>query len=57
MADNERLLRELPFVDDARIIIVPADSNFVDVAVIVREKYPYGASVRIDDVKRGLIGL
>ncbi len=57
MADNERLLRELPFVDDARITIVAADSNYADVAIIVREKYPYGASVRIDDSSRGLISL
>jgi len=55
LADNERLLRELPFVDDARIIIVAVDSVFADIAVIVREKYPYGASVRIDDVEKGLI--
>lgn len=55
MADNERLLRELPFVDDARIMIVALDSIFADVAVIIREKYPYGAEVRLDDVKSGLI--
>ena len=55
LADNERLLRELPFIDDARITIVPIDSNLVDVAIIVREKYPYGAEVRIDDVKSGMI--
>lgn len=55
LADNERLLRELPFIDDARITIVSVDSNLVDVAVIVREKYPYGAEVRIDDVKSGMI--
>ncbi|MCK7540629.1 MAG: hypothetical protein MZV63_61935 [Marinilabiliales bacterium] len=27
MADNERLMRELPFVDDARITIIAADGN------------------------------
>ncbi len=55
LADNERLLRELPFIDDARITIVSVDSNLVDVAIIVRERYPYGAEVRIDDVKSGMI--
>ncbi len=55
LADNERLLRELPFIDDARITIVPVDSNLVDVAIIVREKYPYGAEVRIDEVNSGMI--
>jgi hypothetical protein len=55
MADNERLLRELPFIDDARITIVAVDSNYADVAVIIREKYPYGAGVTIDDVDAGKI--
>jgi hypothetical protein len=55
MADNERLLRELPFIDDARIMIVAVDSNFADVAVVVREKYPYGAGVRLDDLNTGMI--
>lgn len=57
MADNERLLRDLPFIEDARIIIVPADSNTVDVAVIVRETYPYGFDFRFDDVTRGRVRL
>lgn len=55
LADNERLLRELPFIDDARITIVPADSNLVDIAVTIREQYPYGAEVRLDDVRCGQI--
>ncbi len=55
LADNERLLREMPFIDDARITVVPVDSNIVDVAIIVREKYPYGAEIRLDDLKSGLV--
>jgi hypothetical protein len=57
MADNERLLRELPFVEDARIIIVPVDSNLVDVAVIVRENYPYGFGFRFDGIPSGMVKL
>jgi hypothetical protein len=57
LADNERLLRELPFIDDARITIMPVDSNLVDVTIIVREKYPYGAEVRIDDLRSGRIAV
>ena len=57
LADNERLLRELPFIDDARITVVPADSNFADIAVVVREKYPVGINLRIDDLKSGRIGV
>jgi len=57
MADNERLLRDLPFVEDARIIIVPADSNLVDVAVVVRENYPYGFDFRFDGIPKGTVKL
>ncbi len=57
MADNERLLRELPFVEDARIIIVPVDSNLVDVAVIVRENYPYGFGFQFDGIPKGMVKL
>ncbi|MDZ7636579.1 MAG: hypothetical protein U5L72_20045 [Bacteroidales bacterium] len=55
MADNERLLRELSFMDDARITIVAVDSNYADVAIIVRETISYGASVRLDNIKSGMI--
>jgi hypothetical protein len=57
LADNERLLRELPFIDDARITVVPADSNLADIAIVVREKYPLGLNVRLDDLKSGEAGL
>lgn len=57
MADNERILRELSFIADARIIIVPADSNLVDVAVIVRETYPMGFDFRIDGLSSGMLKL
>jgi len=57
MADNERLLRELLFVEDARIVIVPVDSNLVDVAVIVRENYPYGFGFQFDGIPKGTVKL
>ncbi len=57
LSDNERLLRELPFIDDARITVIPVDSTFADIAVVVREKYPVGISIRLDDVQTGKMGL
>ena len=57
LSDNERLLRRLPFIDDSRITVVPADSNQADIAVIVREKYPVGANLRIDDIRSGKVGI
>jgi len=57
LSDNERLLRELPYIDDSRITVVAADSNYADIAVVVREKYPVGANLRINDIMSGRLGV
>ena len=55
MADNERLLRQLPYIYDARITVVPVDSLYADVAIIVRENYPYGATASVNGLKAGML--
>ncbi|MCB9027782.1 MAG: hypothetical protein H6545_01500 [Bacteroidales bacterium] len=55
LSDNERLIRELPFIDDATITVIPIDSNTADIAVVVRENYPYGLNARVDDIRSGMI--
>jgi len=55
MADNERLLRQLPFIDDAIITIVTVDSSYADVAIIVRETYPYGLNLSIKGLNSGTV--
>ncbi len=57
MADNERLLRGLSFIEDARIIIVPVEGNMADVAVIVRENYPLGFDLKLNGITEGSIGV
>jgi hypothetical protein len=57
MADNERLLRSLSFIDDARIIIVPVDGNMADVAVVVRENYPVGFDLKLNGITEGNAGI
>jgi hypothetical protein len=57
IADNERLLRRLPYIDDAHITIMPVDSNLADVTIILREKYPYGADVRFNGIEKGKVRL
>jgi hypothetical protein len=49
LADSERLLREVAFINDARIEVVPADADtaMVDVFVFVRDRWPYGADLKI----------
>ncbi len=55
MADNERLLRHLPFIDDALITIISVDSSHVDVAIVIRENYPYGLQLSLDGINSGMV--
>ncbi len=49
LADNERILRALPFIDDARILVRPDEDHpiFVDVIVITRDRWSLGAAGKI----------
>lgn len=46
-SDNEKFLRDLSFLQDARIVIVPIANNSdeVDVLVLVKDVFPIGGSV------------
>jgi len=49
IAYNEKWLRDLPFLQDARIIasILPYDTNKVDIHVISKDILPYGGQLNI----------
>ncbi|MCZ6520436.1 MAG: hypothetical protein O6848_02935 [Bacteroidetes bacterium] len=56
---NERVIRSLRFIKDARIYVVPSDSNeyFVDLIVVTKDVYPisFGVSARgVDEFKFAL---
>jgi hypothetical protein len=46
MADNERFLRELTYLQDAKIMVKEAESSpdSVDVAIICKDVFPFGGS-------------
>lgn len=46
-ADNEKFLRDLSFLQDARIIVVPVKENLdeVDILVLIKDVFPIGGSV------------
>jgi hypothetical protein len=44
LSDNERILRQLPFLDDSRILIVPVSGDYADIVVVVRDVYSLGVS-------------
>ncbi|WP_291910609.1 hypothetical protein [Chitinophaga sp. CB10] len=47
LADNERYLRNRPFIQDARIYVIPGDpmSDSVDIEVVTKDVFEYGADV------------
>jgi hypothetical protein len=45
MADNERLLRALPYIEDAKIIVYKTVSDSVDVEVITKDNFSLGFDV------------
>ncbi|MBC7488105.1 MAG: hypothetical protein H7282_15295 [Cytophagaceae bacterium] len=55
VADNERLIRQLPYILDCRILVVnnPVDSSMVDLWVITEDKFSLGGELVVggpDDV-------
>lgn len=55
IADNERLLRNLPYIEDATIQIHPTDGSkdSVDVIVITKDVWSKAFDIAIDDVHSG----
>lgn len=57
LSDNERILRQLPYIDDSRIIIVPVSGNEVDIVVLTKDVYSLGATVNMSSIKKGSVSL
>jgi len=50
-SDNERLLRDLSFIEDAKIQVIPVENSFdsVSVLVVVKDRYPIGIGGKLND--------
>lgn len=59
LADNERVLRELSFIRDARIYVnsTSEDSDSVDVLVLVQDVLPYSVGGRFGSLDRSSVEL
>lgn len=53
LADNERIIRQLSFIKDCRIVVIPVQNQEVDLLVITKDIYSLGANLEISDVKSG----
>ncbi len=59
LSDNEKFLRDLPYLRDAVISVqpVPGYENSVDVVIITRDVFSIGGSIAVSSVTRGKIVL
>jgi hypothetical protein len=57
ISDNERLIRQLPFIDDSRIIIIPVSEEAVDIVVVTKDIYSLAASYNYSSIKKGSASL
>jgi hypothetical protein len=57
LSDNERLLRELPFIDESRIIVIPASDGIVDIMVLTKDVYSLGANFEFKSIKSGSLSV
>lgn len=50
-SDNERIIRNLPYVEEAKIYVIPVaiNSDSVNVIVVTKDKYPIGVSIDVND--------
>jgi hypothetical protein len=57
LSDNERILRQLPFIHDARIIVVPVSDEEADIVVITKDVYSLGGSYDYEGLKKGAVSV
>ncbi|MCF8222081.1 MAG: hypothetical protein K9J25_02960 [Bacteroidales bacterium] len=57
LSESERLLRKLPYIYDARIIIVPVSREDVDIMVITKDVYSLGLMTEIHGYNVGKVSL
>ncbi len=55
ISDNERIIRQLPYIDDARILIVPVSDEEADIIIITKDVYSLGGDLTIRSKTSGSI--
>lgn len=57
ISDNERIIRQLPYIYDSRIIIVPISDEEADIIVLTKDVYSLGASFEYSSINKGSFAL
>ena len=57
LTDNERILRQLPYIDDAHIMVVPVSEDEADIVVVTKDVYSFGGEVTLKGADKGSVWL
>jgi hypothetical protein len=57
LSDNERILRQLSYIDDARIIVVPISEEEADIIVLTKDIYSLGGDFNYKGLKEGSVSV
>lgn len=57
LSDNERIIRSSPIFDDARFIVTRVNRDTVDVILVVKDVFPYGADLKINSINNSSVRL
>ncbi len=53
LADNERIIRNLPYIEDAKIILIPVSDETVDILLITEDKFSLGLDLQFYEINSG----
>lgn len=57
LSDNERILRQLPYIHEARIVIVPVSDEESDIVIITKDIYSLAGKAEINGIKSGSVSV
>ncbi len=57
LSDNERILRQLPYIHDARIVVIPVSGEESDIVVITKDIYSIAARAELSGIKSGSVSV
>jgi hypothetical protein len=57
LSDNERVIRQLPFIDDARIIVIPVSIEEADIVILTKDVYSLGGGFAYRSKKSGTVSV
>ncbi|HJX70902.1 MAG TPA: hypothetical protein VJ346_03090, partial [Bacteroidales bacterium] len=59
LADNERIIRDLPYIHDVKFLVKPSPSSpdSVDIIVLTKDLWATGFGLEISDIKKGRLAM